>query len=153
MRLAMTTALALLPGFAAAQDAAIDRIAAANVAMAQQMEGFYLSRAPELEGKMPDYTWDAELRDAGSCFVEGYREERGDDGLDAYLTAMETWAATDITSFEQLNFGMPDVLTEPLPQRLTQECGVMEISIRRAQESGFIEALSDPEIMGRIMAE
>ncbi len=153
MRLALTTAFALLPVLAAAQEDPVDRIAAANIAMAEQMEAFFLSRAPELEDRMPDHSWNDEMRAAGECFVAGYEEEQGKEGLDAYITAMETWSETEITSFEQMNFGMPEILTDPLPQRLSQECGVIEISVRRAQESGFIEALSDPEIMGRVMAE
>ena len=152
MRLTLATALALLPGLALAQGSDVDRIAAANMAMAEQMEDFYLGRVPELEGKMPDHSWNDEMRAAGECFVTRYKDERGAEGLEEYLTAMEGWAETEITSFEQLTFGMPDILTEDLPQRLTQDCGVMEISIQRAQESGFIEALSDPEIMGRIMS-
>lgn len=131
----------------------LSRIAAANEAMAARMEVFFVSRVPELADKMPDYGWDAEMRAAGACFVDGYRAERGDAGLEDYVTAMEAWAEVEITSFQQMSFGMPGILTEPLPLSLSQDCGVIDISIRRAQEAGFTQAMSDPAVMEKLLAD
>lgn len=147
----LAVALALPPALAAAEP--LDRIAEANIALSRQMESFFLARAPELEGKMPDYDWNAEMRSAGACFVEGYEREAGAEALEDYIRALEAWSGTEITSFQQLTFGMPEILTAPLPMRLTEDCGVMEISLARATESGFIEALSDPAIMAKVIGE
>jgi hypothetical protein len=152
MRSTLTIALVFLPGSLFA-DALMDRYQAANDAKATQMEEFYVSRVPELAGVMPEMGWDDEIAAVAACTLDGVRAERGEDGAEAYVAAMEEWATVPVTSMMTLAEGMPAVLSDDLAVRLATECGGMELGMRRMQESGMMAIIQDPEVMQRLIAE
>jgi hypothetical protein len=153
MRLALMT-FALIPlALPAAADDLLDRYEAASNAVQDNMIAFYETRVPELVAVMPEMGWDDELAAVAQCTLDGIRAERGEDGAEEYVAAMETWGETEITSFMTMAEGMPAVLSDDLALQLSMDCGGMDIAMERMQSSGMMELIQDPSVMERLMAE
>ena len=153
MRLALSAlALAALPAAATAQTP-LERLETATETLGDNMEAFYLSRLPELQDRMPDWTWDPQYRQAGACVLEGIRSVRGEEGVTAYVAAMEERAEIEFESFDDMAQDYPDALTGELIRALTQACGLVEISTRRMQDSGLLAAMQDQETVQALTAE
>ena len=151
-KLALTATLALLavtaPAFAQSE---LDRLETATVATGENMEAFLNAAAPELATVMPDWTWDAEMRTAATCTIDAIRAEGGDAAVTDYINAMEDFAGQEITSLQQMATETPVPINPTFAQDTGIACGSAEIAMRRMQESGLMEAMMDPAIMGRLM--
>lgn len=145
-------ALAVALPLAAHADAALDRYIAASTAQAEMMQGFLVSRVPDLADVLPPTEWGEEEIAVAQCTLDGIRDARGESGVEDYLVALETVAAQPITSFASIGTNLPEVLSDDLAMELAQGCGGMELAMRQMQESGLMEKLQDPAIMQALMA-
>ena len=150
MRSVLTTALILTASTAAADP--LERLIVATEALSEKANAFYISRVPALEGKLPDMTIDDELRTALSCALDSIVTEGGPDMQAAYVESMEEMATRDITTMSDLQ-EMPDVVPDDILFAAMSECGMMEITAQRMQDSGFWEAMQDPGVLEALMAE
>lgn len=151
-KIALTAALMLLAAPAFAQSE-LDRLEVASVAAGENMEAFLISAAPTLATAMPDWTWDAEMRDAGSCTLDAIREAGGDAAVTDYLTSLEAFSTMPITSMQQMATDTPVPIDAIFAQNTGITCGSSEIAMRRMQESGFMEAMMNPEVMTSLMGQ
>lgn len=147
----LAIAFTLIPSLTLAD--MLDRYRDASVAQATQMHEFMISRVPEIEAVLPDTDWTPEMDGVATCTLDGIRAARGDDGVEAYVVALEAWAATEIRSMGTMADGMDPILGDALALQLSQDCGGMEIAAAQMQESGMIEMMSQPDVMERLMAE
>jgi len=99
---------------------------------------------------IPDFDWDAEMREAGTCMLDEYTAILAESGVDEMLTAMEglTEELTAMADAGQRMDGMPDtsaILPEGLtPQdsaQIAQGCGMMALQLERMDASGFTDAM------------
>ncbi|MFZ5963986.1 hypothetical protein ACOXXX_13635 [Thalassococcus sp. BH17M4-6] len=141
--------LALSPGLALA-DEMLERLEVANEAAADQLVSFYEERLPEHTDKIPDFSWDAETREASACVLDNIRTVGGDQAVEAYVKAAEAWAAVKITSLDTIAQNVPAVLVSPLAIELGQRCGASEIAISKMEASGFSELMKQPGILERL---
>lgn len=132
---------------------ALDRLEAASEEMNRNFEAFYVSRVPALAGVMPDAEWDEAYRDMGRCLLRRMEEERGAEGVEEYLAAMEAYAAKPVETFSDMTSGQPRLLRDEVAIAVGQECGVIEIAMARMRDSGFLEAIGRPGVMERVMAD
>lgn len=153
------TSLSLLPillfcNIATADDL-LNRLENATELLAKNQETFYVSRVPELKGKLPSSAVDDETRGAISCVLNGIKSSKGDTAAEEYVKYVEKSASKDFTSFSQLSEveALPTSLDEDTLISLMTECKNIEISTKRLQESGAWEILSNPETMKKLMAE
>lgn len=151
-KFALAAALTLLAAPAFAQSE-LERLEVASVAAGQNLEAFMTSVAPELGTAMPDWTWDIEMRTAGSCTLDMIRAEGGADAVISYLTSLETFSTMELTSMQQMATDTPVPVNTTFAERAGRECGSAEIALRRMQESGFMDAMMNPEIMGRFIEQ
>ena len=151
-RLALAALLALAP-LPALADALLDRWQAANVAKSDIMAAFYVSRVPEIAAVLPETGWDDQIAAVAQCTLDGVRAERGEDGAEAYVAAMEAWAAIPVTSFAGMAEGLPAVLSDELAMRLSMDCGGMDLAMERMTATGMLELIQQPDVMQRLMAD
>ncbi|MEY1554658.1 hypothetical protein AB3Y40_03400 [Yoonia sp. R2331] len=143
-------AICLFPTFAMADQ--VDRLAAATDILTGKLTAFYVSRVPELADAMPNFTVDAEMRAALGCTLDTYTAEIGPNATEAYVASVEAEAAAlEITSLSDMGNMLGDI-DEALALRAMQECGQMDISMRRMQESGLLQALQKPGVMEALLA-
>lgn len=149
-------ALAMIPtaGFAQSQLDRMETVSetmteALAVMMVRQMEANGADAAPLMD-VLPDMAWDAEMREAGRCILDRYSEIVGDDGVESMLTKMEAFTAEfealrerggSIDDMPEPDGMMPEGLTEQRSMEITQACGMMELQMRRMDESGFSDAM------------
>jgi len=138
------------PAFAQSE---LDRLEVVSEAVAQNMAAFLVARVPELADVMVDWEWDAEMREVATCTMDRIRTEGGDQALTDYLDALEVFSTIEITSIEQMGAATPIPFSNDVAMQVATECRAMEVSARRMQESGMMEAMMDPAIMGRLMEE
>lgn len=141
----------LLPGLARAD--MLDRYRDASVAQATRIHAFMIARVPEIEAVLPDTDWTPAMDAVATCTLDGIKAAKGDDGVEAYVAALEAWSATEITSMGTMADGMDPILGDALALQLTQDCGGMELAATQMRESGMIEMMSRPDVMERLMAE
>lgn len=151
-KLALAAALSLLAAPAFAQSA-LERLEVATVAAGANMETYMTSVAPELGPVMPDWTWDTEMRNAAACTLDAIRDEGGEAAVTSYVTAMEEFSTAPVTSLEQFATETPIPVNATFAQETGIACGSAEIAMRRMQESGFMEAMMNPAIMGRFVRQ
>lgn len=154
----LAIAFAILPAIGAAQSQ-LDRMETVSetmneamvVMMVKQMEANGANAEP-LMAALPDLDWDDEMRAAGQCMLDKYRDRIGSDGVDEMLIAMETFAA-EVEALQEAGATMDD-MSEPegiLPEGMTQDesveitqsCGMMALQLKRMSESGFSAAMMD----------
>ena len=141
----------LLPGLARAD--LLDRYRDATVAQATRMHAFMIARVPEIAAVLPDTDWTPAMDAIATCTLDGIRAANGEDGVEAYVTALESWSATEIRSMSTMADGMDPILGDALALQLAQDCGGMELAATQMRESGMIEMMSRPDVMERLMAE
>lgn len=151
-RLMSTCALVTLFAGPASADALLDRFLVAQQGFHDNMTDFYVSRAPQLEGKFPDFLADEEGRAAMICGFEHIRAETGAAGAEEFVAWLEEAAATPFERLEDLS-DAPDGAVGDAMRGSINVCNSMEISQRLMAESGFMEAFSDPEVMQQLIAE
>ena len=125
--------------------------------MSASQSQFYVSRVPELKGKLPSWEWDAEIREAFTCVLTGIEEAKGAKVTEAYVSGLEQYAQTEISTFSDLNdqSWVPNELQgeDTTIFNLMQTCRTMDISAERLKASGAWEAMQDPGVMQRLIAE
>lgn len=149
--LALAATLTLLAAPAAFAQSDIDRLAVATEAASANLESFLVSRVPSLATSMPDWTFDEEMRVAGACTLDAVREREGDAAVEQYLTSLEAFAVLEITSMQQMALETPVPIDADTGMQIAQACGSDAIAMRRMQESGFMEAMMDPNTMMALM--
>lgn len=135
----------------------LERLEIAAEQISQNQYDFYLSRAPELEGKLPSVEWDEEIRAASKCILDGIQLAKGEKIAEAYVAAMEKDAKLTIRSLDQManETSIPDELkgNDTTIETLAEQCNTMEITAARLKESGFWDAMMQPGIMEKMMAQ
>ena len=144
-------AVILAPTFARAD--MLDRYRDASVAQATRMHEFMIARVPEIEAVLPGNDWTPAMDAVATCTLDGIRAAKGEDGVVAYVTALEAWSATEIRSMSTMADGMDPILGDALALQLSQDCGGMELAATQMRESGMIDVMSRPDVMERLMAE
>lgn len=150
MRKTLTAALIFTASGAAADP--LDRLIVATEALSEKANAFYISRVPALDGKLPDMTVEGELRNALACALDMIVTEGGPEMQIAYVESMEEMASRDINNITDLQ-EVPDVVPDEILFAAMSECGMMEITAQRMKDSGFWEAMQDPDVMQALMAE
>ncbi|MEM6372790.1 MAG: hypothetical protein AAF727_08445 [Pseudomonadota bacterium] len=150
LRTLLTAIFLTLPAAAIAQTQ-LERLEAIseemNLGMAQMMvreiEAAGGNPAPVLAA-FPDTSWDDEYRAAGTCMLDQYNAIAGQDGTNIMLDRMEAMnrqlATATMDSFEAMDIH-PDGMSEEQSMAIAQSCGIVELSMRRMQESGFSAAM------------
>jgi len=135
----------------------LERLELATEEIGKNQGQFYVSRVPELADKMPSWDWDDEIRTASKCMLDGISSEKGAEVAEAYVAGLELEAAKEITSFTSLSSdeNIPAELkgNDSTIADLQQRCGTIDISINRLKESGLWDALIEPSVMQRLIAE
>lgn len=152
-KFALLTATLTLLGAPALAQSDIDRLEVATMAASGNLEAFLISRAPELARSMPDWTWDDALRATAVCTLDAIRAEGGDAAVTSYISSMEVFAETPITSMQQMALDTPVPVNADFAASVGQTCGSAEIAMRRMQESGLMEAMMDPAVMTRLIGQ
>lgn len=150
----VTSALLLLaaPAMADGHADALARMETGTVAMTNNLLDFYVARVPELAAVRPDMTWDDAFRTAGQCVLDGIASHGGDAAVAAYLAALESWAAAEISSFTDLTEKMPDVLADPTVLEFSSICGMIALGTDRMEASGLNAAFQAEGVMERVIA-
>jgi hypothetical protein len=146
----LAIALTLIGAPALAQSE-LDRLEAASVSAGENLEAFLVSRVPEIAPAIPDWAWDEDMRAAAVCTLDAIRAEGGDAAVEGYLDEMEVFAEIEITSMEQVAAITPVPINTDFAMRTGQACGTAEIAMRRMRDSGLMEAMMTPDVMGRLM--
>lgn len=131
---------------------ALARMEAGTLAMTDNLLDFYIGRVPELAAARPDMSWDEEFREAGQCVLDGLTAHSGNEGVAAYLAALEAFGVTQIMTFSDLTEKMPDVLSDPVALELSSTCGMITLGTARMQASGLNEAFAAEGVMERVLA-
>ncbi|EPX81482.1 hypothetical protein [Litoreibacter arenae] len=147
-RISILAALFALPASALLADN-LERLEAASELGGQQLSTFLLSRAPELEPNLPSWEWDDTYRQAGRCFLDNLETSQGADGVERYLSVIETYAARPITSLDQTAEQPPEMMAPPVMAAM-QTCGVQQEVMKRMTESGLMGAMMNPETMSKL---
>lgn len=138
-------------------DQLLDRLETATELLGAKHGEFYLAKLPELNGKIPDWNWDDEIRAASACVLNGIRKAKGAKVAEAYVRGIELDAEREILSMSQMRdqSNMPRELQgeDQTIINLMQECGTLEISAERLQDSGLWDELIKPGTMEKLTAE
>jgi hypothetical protein len=142
----------LLPSFALAQSN-IDRLQAASEQLMENTLDFYESRVPSLASVRPNTAWDAQIREAWQCMLDGMQAAKGDAGVATYLAELEAYAAMPITNIRTMSETIPPSMQDAQVVQISQTCGTDKASLAQMQASGLIAQLANPVVMAAIMAE
>jgi hypothetical protein len=138
-------------------DDLLARLEIATEQLGENQGKFYVSRVPELADKLPDWEWDDEIRTASKCVLDGIEKEKGRAVAEAYVAGLELDAKRELTTMSQLSdqSNIPEQLRngDQTILNLMQNCRTMEISAERLKASGFWDAMMDPKIMDKLVAE
>jgi hypothetical protein len=153
----MTAGFVLMTGWSAAALAndQLERFEAiserGNEIMMEIMVRQYASMgmdAGAIRDAVPDGAWDDEYREAGQCALDRYRDLVGRSGVDDMLDQMEAmFASVDpetatMESMSELSeLSAIEGISTDQQMAITKDCGLVEISMRRMQESGFMEII------------
>ncbi|WP_298260838.1 hypothetical protein [uncultured Litoreibacter sp.] len=148
MRHIFLAALLSLPANAAFADN-LERLEVATELGGKHLSAFILSRAPELEPNLPNWDWDDDYRTAARCFLDDLEDSQGADHVEKYLTAVEEYSATPVTSLAQTE-NQPAIMSTPAVMTAMQSCGVMQQVMKRMQESGFMGAMMNEATMSKL---
>ncbi|MEJ6390617.1 hypothetical protein [Gymnodinialimonas ulvae] len=148
---ALTLPVLLVTALPALAQSELDRLAAASLAASENMEAFMVGAVPELADVMPDWAWSAEMRDAAACTLDAIRAEGGDAAVISYVTEMEAFAETEITSMAQLGEATPVPISPDFAAATGQTCGTAALAVQLMEDSGLMTAMMDPEIMTVLM--
>jgi hypothetical protein len=147
------TALALTVPMIAHADDMLDRYKAASVQQAENMAAFMVARVPELADVIPPAEWTDAATEVGICTMDRIRTDRGADGLEAYVVAVEAMAAAPITSLATMGENIPELLTDMYFMDVAEDCGAMALAQTQMAESGMLAMISDPSVMERLAAD
>ena len=98
-----------------------------------------------LRETIPDSTWDDEYRAAGSCLLDKLAAASSTGAVDQMLAEMDEAlpqiASMDIENMdEELDF-TPEGISDDYMIEANDECGLVDISLKRMEESGFTAAM------------
>jgi len=99
-----------------------------------------------LMAALPDTKWDDEYRAAGRCILDKYIQAAGPAAVDSMLDQMEAMipkleTATMESLGEDAMGIQPAGVTQEQSLEFTQSCGMIELAMRRMQDSGFSAAM------------
>jgi hypothetical protein len=154
-RFALTATLLLFPATAFAETQ-LERFENLSESMNQLMVEMMAFEIENLGGDatalrdvrstMPE--WDDDMRAAGGCILDQYRDATDNaevdallDRLDAALPVMQEMGMTEFAESEMAETMLPVGMTLEDSARINQECGMMELQLRDMQETGFTEAM------------
>ncbi|MFL4470722.1 hypothetical protein ACERZ8_12815 [Tateyamaria armeniaca] len=93
---------------------------------------------------LPDTSWDDEYRAAGTCMLNQYNAAAGTQGTDSMLDKMEAMIpqleTATMESLENMDV-RPEGVSEDQSIQIARSCGMIDLSMRRMQESGFTAAM------------
>ena len=146
---ALTFALTLTLAASPALADNLTRLETATEQGGAQLSKFLLSRAPELAPNLPSWEWDDAYRIAGGCFLDNLQASQGGGYVEQYLTALEAYAATPVTSLEQTS-NQPPLMTAPPVMAAMQGCGIQQIVMKRMTDSGLMGAMMNEAMMQKL---
>ncbi len=154
-RIALTTALLLIPAtaFAETQLERFENLSESMNQMMVEMMAFEIeslggdaTALRDVKSTMPE--WDDDMRTAGECILDQYRDATDNaevdallDRLDAALPVMQQMGMTEFAESEMAETMLPVGMTIEDSARINQECGMMELQLRDMQATGFTEAM------------
>lgn len=107
----------------------------------------------DLRAAIPDGTWDDAYRDAGQCTLDKYRAIIGSSGVDDMLDEMDDIfislddGSATFESMEELSeLNSIEGISTEQQMSITRECGIIELSMQRMRESGFMDVLQSQVI-------
>ncbi|MEM1102368.1 MAG: hypothetical protein AAGH73_12675 [Pseudomonadota bacterium] len=134
----------------ASADRLEDRYMEAQAGFEQRLNDFYVSRVPEMAGKIPQFMEDPRAREAIRCGFDYIRENAGEAGAEELVVWVEGMAATPIESFDTLS-AAPEGQVGDVMMEAVQACDSITITQELMEESGMMEMFSDPAVLGRLM--
>lgn len=98
-----------------------------------------------LREAVPDGSWDAEYREAGSCMLDKYVEASSSAALNKMLDDMEAFipklAEIDLETFEADQDFLPEGISEEYSMKVNSDCGMTDLMMERMESSGFMAAM------------
>ncbi|MEM9351153.1 MAG: hypothetical protein AAGA47_12905 [Pseudomonadota bacterium] len=127
-----------------------DRYFEAQQAFEDNMRNFYSSISPEVGAKFPRMMEDERVRGAMRCGLDFLRAEGGESAAEAMVEWVERAATTPIEEFEDLAGPPSDQVDETLLLAAADACNSIEISMELMEESGFMDAMTSPEVLQKM---
>lgn len=98
-----------------------------------------------LREAVPDRSWDAEYREAGSCMLDKYVEATSSAAVNKMLDDMEAFipklAEIDLETFEADQDFLPEGISEEYSMKVNSDCGMTDLMMQRMESSGFMAAM------------
>ena len=128
----------------------VGRLEGMAVDFGEKVNAFALARAPELEGSLPDWSWDGPLRRSAGCFLSELSASRGSNGVAQFLDLVENWVNKPIKSIHQFE-AAPTALRSTDVVAALESCGSLELMLKRVFESGALEVLMKPGVSEKLL--
>lgn len=146
MRCTLLTLALVLPTSVAAQDR-LDRFEALSERSTNMMVGKMIEMTGGDTASVPEFEWDAAMREAGRCMLEGYEAEIGAGGVTELFDRMDAFLdeSTDLSLEEMSEAGLdtlPEGLTTDESIAITQDCGMVDLQLDWMSNSGLMQAMS-----------
>lgn len=150
-RLLLTAVLTTLP-YAALAETQLERLERISEAMTEMMFDAMVDMVekeggnPEpLRAAIPDVAWNDAYREAGDCLLDRLIAASSESAIDDMLSEMDAalpqMAEMDAEAIgEDMDF-MPDGISDDYMIDANSECGLVDLSLQRMQDSGFTEAM------------
>ncbi|AHM02826.1 hypothetical protein roselon_00381 [Roseibacterium elongatum DSM 19469] len=148
IRLILASAVALALPMAANAQSALERFEVLNEQIETLIFEAMAAQTPQLVGNLPAPEWNQAMRVAGECFLDGVRDEVGDEGVNTLLDNMEAaMQGVDATSLMQESGAfqptLPDGLSDQQLQNIDSECGLNQALMMRFAESGAFSVIME----------
>ncbi|GHA07869.1 hypothetical protein GCM10008090_17120 [Arenicella chitinivorans] len=130
-------------------DSQLDRLESATTTISDKTRALFEAQAPELAELLPDPTWDAPMRDAMSCYLGEIERIVGKEAAEKYLDEYEAFAQREFNDLKTL-LDAPAPLPDREMLQANDTCGVIELSQKRMEESGYTKVFSDPDLMKKL---
>ncbi|MEL6913960.1 MAG: hypothetical protein AAFP13_05630 [Pseudomonadota bacterium] len=134
----------------ASADQLEDRYMEAQAGFEKRLNAFYVSRVPEMAGKIPQFMEDPRAREAILCGFDYIRENAGEAGAEELVTWVEGMASSPVESFDDLS-AAPEGRVGDVMMEAVQACESIAITQELMEASGMMEMFRDPEVLGRLM--
>lgn len=104
-------------------------------------------KAPNIAKLFPDLSWDSDFRKAMACYLSELKAEKGAAAVESYITQIEQFSTRTFTSLTDI-IDTPSGFEKTAKMlEVSKKCGMLEVSQRRMEESGYNKIFSDPELM------
>ena len=122
----------------AASDTLFDRYKAASLTAAGKMMDYYETCAPGIAEKVPAISYNAPMDEATACVIDSYADQMGDEAAEELVVEVETWAAGEIATVDDLQLKGKHAMSPEL-QGIVQACGVVEASADNPSTKAIME--------------